>query len=139
MKYFLMGIMVLWCGVASADITTVKVQVITKSTIDVNGQKIEYTDAQYLPADAVKPDGTLTKEASDKVVAEETARVARWEDAIKNPPKPKETTKEELQAQLASLEEQKSNLEAQKVEIQTKITAIEAKPINEEPIEEVNP
>lgn len=133
MRYILAGLFLLLCGPASADITAVKVQVLTRSTVNVNGMAIEYSDAQYLPADAVKADGSLTKEASDKVVAEETARVERWKDAIEHPAPIKEPTKEELQAQLTALEEQKTQIENQKVEVQAKLTAIS---VSEEPIEE---
>ena len=77
----------------------------------------------------------LPKEDYDKLTesdleAQKEERFTNWSEAIKNPVKQPEPTKEEYLAQLdkdlASLEEQKQVLTAQKVEVQAKVAVLES-------------
>lgn len=100
-------------------------QIRFKEKVNINGMEIEYSDALYYPT---LPDQSVI----DAVKAE---RVANWTEAVKNPPKPVEPTKEDMEREIQALEEQKVSLESRKVELQGKISAISVK---EEP-EEVKP
>ena len=133
MRYLLVISLLLWCGAASAS-QEVMIQVKFKEMVNVNGMQIEYSDALYF-----KPEEYSAKTQAD-IDAVKAVRVANFKEAVLNPVKPKELSKEEIQAQLTSIEEQKVTLESQKVELEAKLTAISAneEPL-EEPIEEVKP
>ena len=68
----------------------------------------------------------FTQEEWDKISEDEIAkmkrqRIDRWADYMGNPPTPKELTKEEMQAVVVELENQKTEIEQKRIEIQAKI------------------
>lgn len=83
----------------------------------------EYTDALYFT-----PDEYLLKTQADLDTLKQQ-RVSGYVNAIQNAPAPVEATKEELQAQIVSIDEQSASLAVQKGEIQAKIDAIKPKVI----------
>lgn len=80
-------------------------------------EKGEYSDALYFPLDAYN-NGEIKEE---DIALEKATRVANWVEMIKNPPVAEvvEKTPEELQAEIAALEQQALAIEQQKVELST--------------------
>lgn len=120
MKYLFMVFFFLLCGVAQAD-QTVMIQVRYSEDVVVNGMKTTYSDALYYAPEQYQK---LAQEDIDKVKAD---RIAVWKDAVEHPVAPVEVTKEEIQAQLNSIEDQKVSLESQKVELTAKLSTAKSK------------
>jgi hypothetical protein len=101
----------------------IRVQVLIKEFVPEIGH--EYCDALYYsPEDYF----SLTQDDVDR---EMYKRIANWVDAVKNPPVQPEPTKEELQAEEASILEQKAMLDARVSEIQVKKAEIDTKPVKD--------
>jgi hypothetical protein len=98
----------------------VKIQIIFKETVNIKGQNLPYQDAFYMTQEeyaALKPE-TLS--------AMKAERIANWKSAVESVPVEVPLTKEQIQQQIASIEESKVALEAQKVELSAKLVAVEA-------------
>jgi hypothetical protein len=96
----------------------VMVQIVFTEEVLINGTVTPFVDALYVP---IASYSTLTPTA---LASMKKARVDNWLKVVKNPPKPKEPTKKELEAEIEELEKQKASLDLRKVELQAKIVAI---------------
>jgi hypothetical protein len=74
----------------------------------------------------------------EDLAAKKKERVDNWVNILEHPVVQPEPTKEQMLAEIQSMEEQKVSLEARKAELQAKISAISIAP-NEEPLEEIKP
>lgn len=119
MNILILALLLVFPSLASAATQKERVQILfTEDT-----QYGEYTDALYFT-----PEEYLLKTQADLDILKQQ-RVSGYVNAIKNAPAPVEPTKEELQAQIVSIDEQSASLAVQKVEIQAKIDAIKPKVI----------
>jgi len=116
---FILSFLFLFSPILFAADEEVFVQVRFKEKVDVKGQMIEYSDALYfLPEDYEK----LDQKDIDSL---KQGRIDNWKYQIENPPPVVEPTKAELQAQLISIEDQKTSLNVQKAEILAKLAVME--------------
>jgi hypothetical protein len=122
-----------WVGVGVCLASDkVMVQVVFTEDVEVNKQVIPFTDALYYSMDDyanLKP---------EDLAAKKKERVDNWVNILEHPVVQPEPTKEQMLAEIQSMEEQKVSLEARKAELQAKISAISIAP-NEEPLEEIKP
>ena len=103
----------------------IRIQLCFTEEVDIRGQKINYSDALYF-----EPDMYASLDAT-KLQAIKDERVANWKDRILNPPPEVEPTNEMLEAESASLAEQKLQIETRYAELQEKITQMSVKPTKE--------
>jgi len=109
----------------------IRIQVVHKEQVEIRpGQFVDWCDAQYF-----SESDWLTKDQS-KIDAEKEKRIANFVNAIKNPPKPVEPTREDLIKEQIAIDEQVTQLEARKVEVMSKIAVLEITPVEEPVIEE---
>jgi len=123
-------------GTEPTSTQTVQIQVIFTEKTEVG----EYRDALYYTIDdpGVTVDKWLQTKQAD-IDAVKRSRVDNWVNLVKNPPKPIEPTKEQLESELVAVEKGKVELEARKATLTAQIAALTAiKPIAEVK-EEVKP
>lgn len=131
MKYLLLFLLI--PNLCFAGTQTVKVQVQFSEDVDVKGTKITYSDALYFTPEK------YAEMKQDEIDTLKQERINNWKAVIETPIIEKEITKEDLEAQIASLEEQKASIKSQKVELNAKLVAIAVvdKPIDEKITEEI--
>ena len=88
---------------------TYRIQVITKEFVPEVGT--EYVDAQYFDVPANMTIEQFKASNESTINAEKATRIANYVDAVKNPPKPVEPTKEQLEAEAQSIADQKVALD----------------------------
>lgn len=113
----------------------VKIYIDYSTSVDIKGSKLPYNDAISVTAEEYEKLKAGDAAAVAALEAEKVKRIAAWTECVKNPPAVKEPTVEDMQNELASLEEQKASIEARKTELTQKVAVLEAKPV-EEAIEE---
>jgi hypothetical protein len=115
-------LMTFWFGVFKcfAQDDKIMVQIIFTEDIPINSTTITYTDALYLTPENYVSFGD-NKEVINRI---KQARIAKFIDTIKNPPKPIEPTKEDFEKEQVSIDEQILSLQNRKVEIGERIKTI---------------
>jgi hypothetical protein len=94
------------------------VQVRFKDTVTVKGMDLEYSDAIYYTQEQYSK---LDLDAHEAIKKE---RIDNWKNAIENPPAAVEPTKEQLEAEQVSIDEQVAALQARKTELTDKISTM---------------